>query len=1052
MKIVRMNTSSFWKGEAGVKGLVEDQGETYEVNLYLGGDRVRDYSCSCSKGNSYKGMCAHEEALFAYYKQQKAESAKPAVHTSTQVHTMIREYTNREVARIMAEEVDAQVRLEPVLLLDGREVRLEFKAGITRFYAIRDLSAFKNAVENGTYVEYGRDLAFHHNKSAFASDSRELLSLLLGVAENQMAVRDLALSRMNRDRFFSMVTGRELEVQLPGGVRGRLKMEDSDPVLVIRVEKAGRDGLKVTLQGLALVNGSEEPKRMSACFRGEHYLYAAAGQRLFRCGEECTQVAGLFLEQISGERDGSVLVGQRDIPLFYERVIKYILPYSRLLLKDVDFKDYEPEPLRASFRFDGGVDGSLLMEPSLAYGSCVFHPLEDENLPRTICRDVPGEFRVSQLIHKYFKYKDPDGRRVVIKENEDEIYRLLTEGMDEFRSMGQVYLSEKLRNWKVLAPPRVSVGASAVSGWLELDIDMGDMNSQELTRILAAYSQKKKYYRLKNGQFLGLDEGGLTILSRLASDMGVTGKELQTGKVRLPAYRAFYLDYLLKESFGVTYHRDQMLKAMVRAVKSVEDADYAVPESLKDVLREYQRVGYVWLKTLDSYGFGGILADDMGLGKTIQVIALLEDAYQTGEQSPSLIVCPASLVYNWEHEIVRFAPDLKVLSIVGSSAEREEALAGIREASCGYQVLVTSYDLLKRDIGSYEGIHLRYQVIDEAQYIKNAATQSAKAVKALDVQTRFALTGTPVENRLGELWSIFDYLMPGFLFGVQYFKREYEIPIAKDGDQEALGRLKRMIGPFVLRRVKKDVLRELPDKLEEVVYSNFEPEQKKLYTANAARFKEKLDTGGFGPGGEGKLQILAELMRLRQLCCDPRLCYDNYKSGSAKLETCMDLVRRGVAGGHKILLFSQFTSMLELVRERFEKEGIKSHVLTGATSKEERIRLVGDFGKDDVPVFLISLKAGGTGLNLTAADIVIHYDPWWNVAAQNQATDRTHRIGQDKQVTVYKLITRNTIEENILKLQEAKSRLADTVVSEGTVSFASLTQDDILNIIKEEEE
>ena len=428
----------------------------------------------------------------------------------------------------------------------------------------------------------------------------------------------------------------------------------------------------------------------------------------------------------------------------------------------------------------------------------------------------------------------------------------------------------------------------------------------------------------------------------------------------------------------------------------------------------------------------------------------MEDAYGSGEQSPSLIICPASLVYNWEHEIRRFAPDLKVLSVVGSSSEREVLLNEVGRNPQDYQVIVTSYDLLRRDVGLYEAIHFRYQVIDEAQYIKNASTQSARAVKSLDVQTRFALTGTPVENRLGELWSIFDYLMPGFLFGSQFFKREYEIPIVREGDGTALKRLKRLIGPFVLRRVKKDVLKELPDKMEEVVYSNFETEQKKLYAANAAKFKEKLSTGGFGQAGEGKLQILAELMRLRQICCDPRLCYDNYRGSSAKLETCMDLVRRGVAGGHKILLFSQFTSMLDIIHTRFEKEGIKSHVLTGATSKEERIRLVGDFGKDEVPVFLISLKAGGTGLNLTAADIVIHYDPWWNVAAQNQATDRTHRIGQDKQVTVYKLITRNTIEENILKLQEAKSHLADAVVPEGTVSFVSLTRDDILNIIKEE--
>ena len=352
----------------------------------------------------------------------------------------------------------------------------------------------------------------------------------------------------------------------------------------------------------------------------------------------------------------------------------------------------------------------------------------------------------------------------------------------------------------------------------------------------------------------------------------------------------------------------------------------------------------------------------------------------------------------------------------------------------------------------YQEIRFRYQVIDEAQYIKNAATQSAKAVKSIDVKTRFALTGTPVENRLSELWSIFDYLMPGFLFGSQYFKKEYETPIVKERDEDALLRLRRIIGPFVLRRVKRDVLKELPEKLEQVVYSNFEDEQKKLYTANAVQLKEKLESGGFAQAGEGKLQILAELMRLRQICCDPRLCYENYRNGSAKLETCMDLIRRGVSGEHKILLFSQFTSMLELVEARLLKEDIKCHKLTGSTSKEDRIRMVGEFQRDDVPVFLISLKAGGTGLNLTAADIVIHYDPWWNVAAQNQATDRTHRIGQEKQVTVYKLITRNTIEENILKLQESKQYLADQIVTEGTVSFGSLTREDILNIVTQEVE
>ncbi len=974
MKIVRMNTSSFWKGEAGVKGLVEDQGEVFNVNLYLGSGRVRDYSCSCAKGNSYKGICAHGEALFAYYKERQEESAKPPVHTSNQVHSMIREYTNREVARILAEDEMGKVRLLPVLVIEGRELRLEFKAGTIRYYAIRDLNSFKESVEAGSFVEYGKDLAFHHQKSAFSEDSQELLSLLMSITENQKAVRNLVLSRMNRDRFFQIMMNREMEVILPGGMRTRMTVEEKDPSVSLRVEKYGRDGLKVLFRGIGPAKGQgKSPRVMNACFSGEGYLYVAAGQIIYRCSQEATEALEPFLKQIVREREESLLIGQKDIPLFYERAMKRLRPFSQVTLEDVNFEDYEPEPLKASFKFDVNENGELLMEPSLSYGSYSFHPLEDENVPRTICRDVPGEFRVSQLIQKYFKYKDPQSIYLIIKEDEDSVYRLLDAGLEEFRLMGEVYISEGMKGWKVLPPPKVGVGVNVASGWLELSVDMGDVNPQELSRILTAYSQKKKYYRLKNGQFLQLGEGGLYTISRMAFELGISKKELQSGNVKLPAYRALYIDSLLKEGPGVAYYRDQLFKAVVRALKSVEDSEYQVPETLRDVLREYQKAGFRWLKTLDSYGFGGILADDMGLGKTLQVIALLVEAYENGEESPSLIVCPASLVYNWEHEISRFAPGLRVCSVAGSSSGREVKLRAIKEGKEGFQVLITSYDLLKRDVEFYETVSFRYQVVDEAQYIKNASTLSAKAVKAIEARTRFALTGTPVENRLGELWSIFDYLMPGFLFGSQHFKKEYESPIVKDGDREALERLRRIIGPFLLRRVKKDVLKELPDKLEQVVYSTFGEEQKKLYTANALELKKKLERGGFG--GEERLQILSELMRLRQICCDPGLCYEKYKKGSAKLETCMDLVRRGVSGEHKILLFSQFTSMLEIIEGQLKKEAISYYKLTGATSKEERSRLVEDFQRDGVPVFLISLKAGGTGLNLTAADIVIHYDP-----------------------------------------------------------------------------
>ena len=526
------------------------------------------------------------------------------------------------------------------------------------------------------------------------------------------------------------------------------------------------------------------------------------------------------------------------------------------------------------------------------------------------------------------------------------MYRLLSEGMEEFMELGQVLVSDAARKIRVLPSPQVKVGVQTAGRWLELSVDAEGMSRDELLDILSGYDPKKKYYRLRSGEFLNVDENGLMTVARMTDSLGIGREELLSGLVKVPVYRALYLDSVLKEGNGITFYRDNLFRAVVRGMKSVEDSDYVVPASLQQVLRGYQKTGYRWLKTLDVNGFGGILADDMGLGKTIQIIALLQAEAEEHPESQSLIVCPASLVYNWENELNRFAPGLTVQTVTGTAPEREEILKiaaqlgtehletaasettvqadaqESAEAICHPQILITSYDLLKRDIACYEPLKFRFQVIDEAQYIKNPLTQSAKSVKLIKAQTRYALTGTPIENRLSELWSIFDYLMPGFLFTYSRFRKQFESPIVKDGDPYALESLRRLSGPFVLRRLKKDVLKDLPDKLETVVYSMAEEEQKQLYTAHALALKEELEQMSGDTYGTERIQVLAELTKLRQICCDPSLCFDRYKGGSAKLDTCMELITGGIAGGHKILLFSQFTSMLELIGQRLKKEGI----------------------------------------------------------------------------------------------------------------------------------
>ena len=1036
-----------------MKAAVSDGARIYRASLYLKRDQVFDYSCTCDGGRSYKGMCPHCAALFDYYKERNRSESQRPVFTSQEVRAMIREYTNREVADIMREEEGADVSLRPRLLLRGNGLQLEFDIGRERFYVLKDLAAFADAVDGGTFVRYGKTFAFHHSLSAFTPKSRPMAEFLMdqihayrdyyahfhrGAGTSVPGVRAIQLDKGSRDRFFRLVTGEGLEVEDSRGGRRTLLVAEENPRLEARAERSGRDGISIALpEGLLY-------------FRGESTVYVGLGEKLYCCDGACSRALSFFLDGMmkpegAGRLSGRPLleVNDRDLPLFYERVVRALEPYVSFDSEEVRLEDYRPQELKARFEFDSPGKNEVVLHPVLSYGDFSFHPVEDEKVPRTVCRDVPGEFRVSQAITKYFRYRETEGNDLVIRDDEEAVYRLLTEGIPEFMELGEVAVSDEMKRMRVAPPPEVSVGVSYTGNWLELKVDAEGMSRQELLKILDSYRQKKKYYRLKSGEFLELTDGGLLTVARMMDGLGLSKAQMSEEVMRIPAYRAFYLNSLLEARRDMSVYRDKLFKAAVRGMKSLEDSEFETPEGLRGVLREYQKVGFQWMKTLDSLGFGGILADDMGLGKTVQVIALLLDERERAgeEKLPSLIVCPASLVYNWESEMEKFAPALKVLLVTGNAAERREAVS--RAASC--DVLVTSYDLLRRDLELYRDLEFRYQIIDEAQYIKNAGTLSAKAVKSIRSRSRFALTGTPIENRLGELWSIFDYLMPGFLFSYQKFKKEYETPVAKDGDRESLERLHGLIGPFILRRLKTQVLKELPEKLETVVYSRPEGMQRELYTASAALLKEKLESGNLE---NDKLQILAELTRLRQICCHPSLCYSHYKEGSAKLETCVDLIRDGAAGGHKILLFSQFTSMLAIIGERLKKEGISFFSLTGETPKEERIRLVNEFGQDETEVFLISLKAGGTGLNLTAADIVIHYDPWWNVAAQNQATDRAYRIGQEKRVTVFKLIMKDTVEENIIRLQQMKQSLADGVITEGTVDLSSLNSRDVLKLLE----
>ena len=660
--------------------------------------------------------------------------------------------------------------------------------------------------------------------------------------------------------------------------------------------------------------------------------------------------------------------------------------------------------------------------------------------------DTAQEGRVRKAICEWFSSYHPEEECFCAKPDDDQLYQFLMAGIPALEHYGQLQGTDAFRMQASVKPvPPVTMGVSVESGLMDISVTSKELSYEELAQVFSSYRLKRRYHRLKSGTFIDFFSGAQQLgeIDTLLQDMDLSTDQVIGRKAALPLYRALYLDRLLEEHDAVATTRDRTYRALIRNFRTIRDAEYEVPQALEDTIRPYQNEGFKWLKTLEGAGFGGILADEMGLGKTLQMISVILSDKESGVTKPSLVVCPASLIFNWQEEIRRFAPALRTAVMSGTLPARKKILGTLEAGEI--DVLISSYDTLKRDIALYGSLSFNICVLDEAQFIKNAKAAVAKAVKVIRADHRFALTGTPIENRLSELWSIFDYLMPGFLYSGTDFTRRFETPIVKGKDEEVTQRLRKMTAPFILRRCKEDVLKDLPAKLEEVRYARITGEQQKIYDAQVLRMKGMLQEAG--NAGEDKIRIFAELTRIRQICCDPSLLLEKYAGESAKREACLELIRSAMDGGHRMLVFSQFTSMLALLEQDLKDAQIPYYQITGATPKEKRLSLVHAFNEGDVPVFLISLKAGGTGLNLTGADVVIHYDPWWNLAAQNQATDRAHRIGQTKQVTVYRLILKDTIEERILKLQEAKKDLADAILAGSAESIMSMSNEELLALL-----
>ena len=924
------------------------------------------------------------------------------------------------------------VRLEPELtMLPGEQpwLRLRISDG-GRQYVVKSIPNLLEDIEHNRSVGYGKALSFVHCWDAFDAEAQQLLHLLRRQvnAKQSMETNVVRTYRYVAEKgpagglpLTGEIFDALAQLYLPSGDLGGYALKEGLPALTMTVARK-RGGVQV------------EGHPALGAVHGLDYDYLFSEDTIWRLRRaECARL----LPAVQALCGKSLFFTNADATAF----CSYVLPElgSKLTIQDPERLLLNQIPLEPVVQFYLDVPSEMVLSAHLEflYGEDVVTPFAPA--PAGLLRDARAENRARQLLTGYLHPK-ADNPLVFETADEEEIYRFLEEGVPALLNAGEVYLSDAFRNLQA-APPKISVGVSVNGSVLDLEVDTGEFPVEELRALLKSLHQKKRYHRLRDGRLLRLDDS-MEVLDELDETLELSGAKLKDGHAQLPLYRAPSLDWALSGQSGVRFSRDDAFRRISRSFHAVRDSEYAPPESLQKVLRKYQRDGYRWLRTLDGYGMGGILADDMGLGKTVQVLSYLLAMKEAGQRLPSLIVCPASLVLNWEEECQKFTPQLTCVAVDGDAAHRAALAATWADAD----LVVTSYDLLRRDEELYENQAFYACILDEAQAIKNHTTQKYKAVCRIKSTVRFALTGTPVENRLGELWSIFSFLMPGYLPPYKSFCTRFEKPIVQEEDQNAVRRLNQLTGPFILRRMKADVLKELPPKTENLHRIELEEQQRKLYLAAVVDAREKLRAAK----PEDKMAVFAVLMRLREICCDPRLVADNWEGGSAKLDACMELVTAAVEGGHRILLFSQFTSMLDLLAKRLDEAGVSHFTLQGSTPKPVRAELVRRFNGGEASVFLISLRAGGTGLNLTAADIVIHYDPWWNVAAQNQATDRAYRIGQQNPVQVYKLIAQDTIEEKIVALQQAKQSLAETVTGSADGAILSMKPDELLQLLEDE--
>ncbi len=1004
--------------------------------------------CSCAdfEKNEFKKdnyCCKHIVASFYKFLKESdkdSELKKSLIVKQTEENT--KKEINEDSVSLLSELLDdplkKEVKFHVILNKNNWSSNLmaEFKIGIKdksdKMYIIRDINSFLLCMYNNVPVKFSKNFEFNLKQYKLSLLDKRLIKFMFNI--RKMADNDRSFKRSQDkliDGKFMCIPDYMVKEFLHIIKKNRFFLGDGFFYRVMESEIIEKD---IPLPFLLDSNKNEiflqaeNGMPMSLTLNEDVFLFRTSVY--IPSLEQCERLSP-YLKIFNTTNVVS-------FPKKYEdKILKELIPsltkttdslsLGKVMSKNVVFA--EPK-----FSFYFNRDREIMLTFKVNYGGCEFNYFE-EYKDKIIYRDNNKENEVLVIIRS-LNFESADNMFYFLG-NDDEAFNLFRYDINKLQNYGEVYYSENFKGIKKLSKSQFKGTVEPGKyNYFEFKFALGDIDENETSAILRAFRDNVKYFKLKNGEFLDLNDSSikdmLILLDNIADD------DILENTVSINLNKGIYLeDYLEENNMRYIKNRGE-LKKLRKKINSIEGKVFEVPSNLNGELREYQKCGYNWFKTLDYLGFGGILGDEMGLGKTIQTIAFI----LSKPQCKTLIVAPTSLIYNWKNEFAKFAPDVQVSIGCGTPEERKELLLNTQN----YDVYITTYNLLKRDIENFT-IKFDYMFIDEAQNIKNPSSQNSIAVKSIEASRKFALSGTPLENSLMELWSIFDFIMPNYLydekhFYLRYYRRLQEGP-------EILKELNRLIKPFILRRYKKNVINELPDKIEKRLSIPLNNEHRKVYETYSQYVKDlvakKVEASEFN---KSRIEILSYITKLRELCLDPSVVMENYKGESSKIECLLELLNNSIDEGHKILVFSQFTSILKNIGRALKKNNIDFAYLDGNISSKDRIKLVEDFNSGCTHVFLISLKAGGTGLNLTSADIVIHFDPWWNPAVEDQATDRAHRIGQKNIVEVIKLVCEGTIEEKIINLQDSKRKLTANILGDelSSSNITSLSRDDILSL------